>query len=61
MKALVLLVVFVLAACGTNGAVDTDARTISVWHDDERSVTCWVYKSGYAGGLSCIPDKELAR
>lgn len=33
--------------------------TVIVVHDDERNVTCWIYKDGYAGGISCIPDSQL--
>ena len=29
--------------------------------DHKSGVTCWIYKNGYAGGISCIPNKELLR
>jgi hypothetical protein len=29
------------------------------YHDDYAGVTCWTYKSGYAGGISCLPDHQL--
>lgn len=32
---------------------------VQVFHDDERGVTCWVYRELQAGGLSCIPDHML--
>ncbi|WP_071912794.1 hypothetical protein [Aeromonas sp. SCS5] len=34
--------------------------SIGVWHDDQRQVTCWVYFGYQLGGLSCIPDSQLA-
>ena len=34
------------------------ATHIQVWHDDERSVTCWLY-GGTDGGISCLPDGVL--
>lgn len=39
----------------------TVAGSIHVWHDDERSVTCWVYARIYSGGISCLPDSEVGR
>ncbi|MEN3760261.1 hypothetical protein [Aeromonas veronii] len=41
------------------GKLDNDDR-IKVWHDDQRKVTCWVYVGYKRGGLSCIPDSQLA-
>lgn len=41
------------------GRLDNDDR-IKVWHDDQRQVTCWVYVGNKRGGLSCIPDSQLA-
>lgn len=41
------------------GKLDNDDR-IKVWHDDQRQVTCWVYVGYKRGGLSCIPDSQLA-
>lgn len=42
---------------------ETSASNVSFWHDDERSVSCWIYdraafKKGM-GGISCIPDYML--
>ena len=42
-----------------NIAAGAISGKISRWHDDEKSVTCWTFKNGYAGGLSCIPDHML--
>lgn len=36
-----------------------EGSAIDIYHDDQRHVTCYVYKSGYAGGISCIPDSQL--
>ncbi|WP_349487667.1 hypothetical protein [Providencia alcalifaciens] len=36
-----------------------EGSAIDMYHDDQRQVTCYVYKSGYAGGISCIPDDQL--
>lgn len=41
------------------GKLSNDDR-IKVWHDDQRKVTCWVYVGYKRGGLSCIPDSQLA-
>jgi len=32
---------------------------VSVFHDDERGATCWLYQGGARGGISCIPDSQL--
>lgn len=40
---------------------DTAAGSIRIWHDDQRSVTCWIFGEGYRGGLSCIPDTQLPK
>ena len=37
-----------------------DNSPIKVWHDDQRRVTCWSYGYDNRGGLSCIPDSQLA-
>lgn len=34
-------------------------RGITVFHDDERGATCWVYGLSAPGGISCIPDSQL--
>lgn len=36
-----------------------EGSAIDMYHDDQRYVTCYVYKSGYAGGISCIPYDQL--
>ena len=28
-------------------------------HDDEMSVTCWVFSDPYRGGISCLPDQQI--
>lgn len=37
-------------------SVESLTSSIDVIHDDKRSVTCWRYAAGNAGGLSCIAD-----
>lgn len=34
---------------------------VSVYHDNNRYVTCWIYESSFVSGrgLSCIPDNQL--
>jgi hypothetical protein len=29
-------------------------------HDNKDNVTCWVYRGGHGGGISCIPDHLLS-
>jgi hypothetical protein len=31
---------------------------IERYMDNEYGVVCWVYKSGYAGGISCLPISD---
>lgn len=61
------IVAFVVVGCGGGGAPkDTsNASDVSVYHDTQRSVTCWIldrYRtSGYVGGISCISDSGTTR
>ncbi|WP_336202694.1 hypothetical protein [Pseudomonas guariconensis] len=52
-----------LALCllllATGASAEQLTPSIDVLHDDKRSVTCWKYAAGNAGGLSCIPDWML--
>lgn len=34
---------------------------VNVYHDNDRSVTCWIYESSFVSGrgISCIPDNQL--
>ncbi|EKT4479440.1 hypothetical protein QEL91_005191 [Pseudomonas putida] len=32
---------------------------VSVFHDDERGATCWIFDNFNRGGISCIPDSQL--
>lgn len=56
----------VLAMSGCEQSAQTyqpepgDGRHVSVFHDDEKGVTCWLY-GGTNGGISCIPDWMLDR
>ncbi|MCE0903870.1 hypothetical protein LU676_14020 [Pseudomonas alloputida] len=40
-------------------SVESLSPGIDVIHDHGRSVTCWRYAAGQAGGLSCMPDWML--
>lgn len=55
--------VLLLAGCEDQSvkAGDVGVGEISVWHDSQRSVTCWIYSSVKKGGLSCIPDNQLTK
>jgi hypothetical protein len=39
----------------------TDASAITFWHDDARHVGCWIFATGYKGGISCLPDGQYER
>lgn len=32
---------------------------VTVFHDDARGATCWLYQGPSEAGLSCIPDSQL--
>lgn len=32
---------------------------VTVFHDDARGATCWLYEQSVRGGISCIPDSQL--
>ncbi len=36
-----------------------EANNVTVWHDDARAVTCWIFRADRAGGISCTPDWML--
>ncbi len=55
-RLLIAVVLVVLAGCGAGGPAK---RGNDVVLPDGRTVTCVVYKQGYAGGISC--DWEGAR
>ncbi|WP_438402369.1 hypothetical protein [Aeromonas veronii] len=38
---------------------NNDSR-FGVWHDDQRSVTCWIYDGYRERSIACLPDKDLA-
>ena len=65
MQALTLLLLATLLAltgCGPSRSRDGQRDLppgVRVFHDDSRSVTCWLYQGGNQGGLSCIPDSQL--
>ncbi|KKL47164.1 hypothetical protein LCGC14_2338280 [marine sediment metagenome] len=60
---LLLLVGLVLAGCSKSYGERTEegwpANSMSVWHDDDQGVTCWVLAGGFGAALSCWPDHLL--
>ncbi|WP_458736987.1 hypothetical protein [Pseudomonas chlororaphis] len=51
----------ILALLSTGASADPLPYGVSVFHDDARGVTCWLYRgSGNWSGLSCIPDSQLS-
>lgn len=56
-----LLVGFALLGACTPGTEVKDTSQITVWHDDQRAVTCWIYHDSWAkmSGISCLPDKDI--
>lgn len=63
-KIIISVCLFILISCGTS-AVNTEGTTkltegsVTVYHDDKRNVTCWIYVGYNKGGISCIPDNQL--
>lgn len=68
---MILLAIF-LSACGptppdlsqpqfqaTAVAVPGIEGVVSIYHDDLRSVTCWVYDGFASGGIFCMTDAEI--
>ena len=39
--------------------LDEKGHHVLVFHDSQRNVTCWLYRSGYGGGISCLPDMDV--
>ena len=59
-----LLVMIVIIGCGVSRdslGIKTGESSIRKWHDDAARVTCWVYRAGYAGGISCLPDSVTGK
>lgn len=52
-----------LALCllllATGASAEQLSDDIEVVRDHKRGVTCYAFKRGYAGGISCIPDSQL--
>ena len=67
MKHLTLIIfAFFLSACAPPPSLgDSTADNtiydpvVVVQHDDQRSVTCWVYMGDRAGGIFCMTDREI--
>ena len=54
----VVVALVMLAALLTGCGIIGGDLTVSIWHDDARSVTCYT-KTATDGGLYCIPDWQL--
>jgi hypothetical protein len=61
MYRLLLLSIIAMLLVGCNPGEKVDSN-ISVWHDDERNVTCWIWYGAIDGasGISCLPDSQIA-
>lgn len=58
--AFALVLWFAIPSLGPS-AQHTQSDAVAFWHDDLRGVGCWVYRSGYRGGISCLPDGQYSR
>jgi len=66
MKKIVLVFVLLLTACAPVDRPAETEDTISQEYtygvtrvvDEEAGVVCWTFKSGYAGGISCLPINQ---
>jgi hypothetical protein len=58
-----MVALLALAGCTDESkkAGDVGLGQISVWNDDARDVTCWVFRDYQKGGISCLPDWMLER
>lgn len=58
----VFALVFMLTSCtmpeGSSSGPGLGS-SITIWHDDDRNVTCWIYDAIHRGGISCLPDSQL--
>lgn len=56
-----LLVGFALLGACAPGTEAKDSSQVSIWHDDQHGVTCWIYHDAWAkmSGISCLPDKDI--
>ncbi|EPJ2807351.1 hypothetical protein ACTHGN_000339 [Pseudomonas putida] len=50
------LCVLLLATGASAGQIPSG---VTVFHDDARGATCWLYQGPSQAGLSCIPDSQL--
>ena len=66
---LLVLVISVLSSCATDPITTSsevklltpDDGVILYWHDDARSVSCWIWNNFREGGISCLPDSQVVR
>ena len=56
--AFVLIFTLFNALLAKPGEQITQNGAITVWHDEERGATCWLY---FRAGISCLPDSEVRR
>lgn len=54
---LVILALTIMTGCND----DKTTANVSIYHDDQRLVTCYLYNSNLSSpaGISCIPDNQL--
>lgn len=50
-----------LIAISITGCSGDNEENVSIYHDDQRFVTCYLYNSHLSSpaGISCIPDNQL--
>ena len=59
---LIMLAFLLVGACESmENRENTENDMITRYTDQEYRVVCWVYTSGYRGGISCIPEIEVVR
>lgn len=59
-RAWLLLLVLLLFGCMGAGNKPWFPYYVHRWHDSAAQVTCWIYTPGSGGGISCLPDAEVA-
>lgn len=61
---IVALIAITITGCSEQN-IDIEGNkmpgNVNVYHDNDRSVTCWIYESSFVSGrgISCIPDNQL--
>lgn len=57
MVGLVALVVVAIVSSAGQTHEQWLQQSVSTYHDADHAVTCWIYRDGFRGGISCIPDQ----